>query len=319
MHFFWNKKFFRKGVFIHHFIWTGPQSCPKISQYPDFNQYYKKQICSNLGFKRNASRFPSFQASITVESAIALPLFLFFCIQMISIISLIHLHSVVEAALHQEAAKAALHAYAYDKLGISNEAAAGFLEDIYLKNKVIQRAGQQYLDHSMIKNGSRGIHIICTEEKNAQDTVDVVLFYKVEPAIDLLGFSGFAMGNRCRMKKWTGYQVDDALLSENNTEELVYITETGNVYHKNRNCTHLALSIHAVKTNSLGVLRNEDGGKYYACESCGKNAGYTVYVTDQGNRYHTSLVCSGLKRTVYSVRITEAGGRGPCSRCSVME
>ena len=40
-----------------------------------------------------------------------------------------------------------------------------------------------------------------------------------------------------------------------------------------------------------------------------------IYITSQGNRYHTQLNCSGLKRTIYTVPLSQTGGRGRCSKC----
>ena len=56
---------------------------------------------------------------------------------------------------------------------------------------------------------------------------------------------------------------------------------------------------------------------YTACRLCGGEPGLFsyYYVTEEGERYHTSLSCSGLKRTVYLVRLSEAEGRTACSRC----
>ena len=100
-------------------------------------------------------------------------------------------------------------------------------------------------------------------------------------------------------------------------KKLVYVTDTGVVYHKNPHCTHLDLSIHAAASSELNSLRNESGGKYHACEKCvhGSSMGGSVYITDQGDRYHNSLTCSGLKRTVYTARISEVPGKRACSKC----
>jgi len=222
----------------------------------------------------------------------------------------------LEAALHQETAQAALRAYAYEAAGMDMSGGAeSFLESAYLRSRVIRRAGKAYLDHSMIDGGSNGVHIAYRETEDGQDAVDVLLSYRVRPIVDILGFAGFSMGNRCRMKAWTGYRTEEEKLSDGMEEEMVYITQNGRVYHKSRNCSYLSLSIRAVDRESLGVLRNGDGGKYYPCKICGKGLGGQVFLTDEGNRYHSSLMCSGLKRTIYVVSISQVGGRGACSRC----
>ena len=95
----------------------------------------------------------------------------------------------------------------------------------------------------------------------------------------------------------------------------VYVTETGLVYHRDYHCTHLELSIHMVLQSEIESLRNEGGGKYHPCQHCMKGAGGGVYITDTGDRYHSSLSCSGLKRTIYAVPLSEVAGKGACSRC----
>ena len=41
----------------------------------------------------------------------------------------------------------------------------------------------------------------------------------------------------------------------------------------------------------------------------------TVFITDQGNRFHYDLNCGGIKRTIYMIRLSEVGNRKKCSRC----
>ena len=101
-------------------------------------------------------------------------------------------------------------------------------------------------------------------------------------------------------------------------DSMVFITENATVFHKDSNCTHLKLSIHQTFLSNVPELRNLDGGKYKPCEKCGKKGfGEVVIITKEGDRYHSDISCSGLKRTVRSVTQQEARSMGlsPCSRC----
>ena len=95
------------------------------------------------------------------------------------------------------------------------------------------------------------------------------------------------------------------------------VTENGEVYHTFSDCTHIDLSISAVGISAVGNLRNENGGRYSACEKCpDENGTDTVYITQYGDRYHSSLSCSGLKRSVRLVEISKAEGLSECERCA---
>ena len=99
-------------------------------------------------------------------------------------------------------------------------------------------------------------------------------------------------------------------------EEWVYITPFGESYHISRECRYLSLKIQAGKVEEMAGYRNRSGEIYRLCETCGVsgNNGLCFY-TAYGNRYHTSLHCSGLKRTVHTVKKSEVGNRHRCSGC----
>ena len=122
---------------------------------------------------------------------------------------------------------------------------------------------------------------------------------------------------RGRVRAWTGRQETDGAPGDGAENVMVYLTESGSVYHMTSRCSHLSLSIRQVTAAGVGILRNKDGGKYKACEKCvgrGEKNGL-LYVTDQGDRYHNSLECSGLKRSVRLVSLDSLEGMACCSRC----
>ena len=96
---------------------------------------------------------------------------------------------------------------------------------------------------------------------------------------------------------------------------MVYVTATGTVYHRDRNCTHIKLSIQEVGKDSVEKLRNRGGAKYYPCSCYKSHPSSSVYITRDGTRYHSSVSCSSLKRTVKKVTLSDAGQLKPCSKC----
>ena len=119
----------------------------------------------------------------------------------------------------------------------------------------------------------------------------------------------------CVVKPWTGYDVTSA---KNRKEEdiIVYMTRHGTVYHKDRGCTHLSLSIQSVPIEEVGGKLNLDQGHYSPCEYCGDHGFATlVFITNYGDRYHTTIKCRGLRRYVKSIPLSQAEGVPPCGKC----
>lgn len=158
-------------------------------------------------------------------------------------------------------------------------------------------------------------HTLEGEADVSNDMIIRTKVQKIEPLIPLIGFSQARTIINCRARKWTGYDVEHKT-EVKEEEEWVYITAFGSAYHRRRDCSYLNLSLHCTAFTDIKTMKNAYGERYLSCERCG-NDSYTgvVFYTEQGNRYHRSLACSTLKRTVESVPISQVNGRHACSRC----
>lgn len=270
--------------------------------------------------KRMSSCSPDggFEGSMTVEACFVLPFFLFAFLNMISILELYRLQGNMGAAMHDTAKQMAVYGYEYREI---RGAPAGTAESLgltwlYASNKVIHKLGTDYLDNSPMAGGSRSISWLKSSVLKEDDCIDLVAEYRIAPPIAVVGYNECIFYNRIRTRAWTGYDNAARGAGDGTGEEIVYITPDGAVYHRSRGCTYLKLSITAVDMDFLEGERNGSGGKYYPCEECGGACGNTVYITNYGSRYHSSLGCGKLKRTVLAVPISQTGGRGACSKCT---
>ncbi len=206
------------------------------------------------------------------------------------------------------------------------EVIAKAIDSTYYKVKM-----QDYLDVSTInrfciKHGFDGIHTYLSGFMKEDNAIDIIVSYDIRLPIMFFNIQDIPVMQRVRLRGWNGHKValknesPDSTSPGEENEKMVFITETGTVYHLFRDCTYLKLSIQEVNAGQVSGLRNEAGGKYTECNLCKDSAAdgrQTVYITDSGDRYHYNLACSGLKRTIITIPVSQAGERNLCSRCRV--
>ncbi len=195
------------------------------------------------------------------------------------------------------------------------------INNAFFRYKLGDYLDKDYINRSVIKGGMEGLSFYLSSFMEEEDQVDIVLTYYIRPPILLLPVDDFYMMQRVTLRVWNGYRPDKANDSNEEEEEeepdYVYITETGSVYHVSESCSHLTRSIRQIPFSMAKGESNIYGGKYYACELCGDKVDTQgkVYITDTGDRYHSSISCSGLKRTILKIPLSEVGGRSLCTRC----
>lgn len=144
--------------------------------------------------------------------------------------------------------------------------------------------------------------------------------YAYEPIGGLVPLPKVWMHNTVCVHAWTGKEASGGTGDggqQKEPEKMVYVTETGGVYHRSLSCSYINLSVEQVSGSSIQSRRNQYGEKYEPCELCSRSqkpAG-TVFITGKSNRYHNLGSCSGLKRTVRIVKESEVNGMGACGRC----
>jgi hypothetical protein len=199
---------------------------------------------------------------------------------------------------------------------------AKLIDSIYFKNRLEHYLDKDFINNSCIKGGMGGISTYLSEFMEQDDTIDIIVTYRVKLPLLFFNIDDIMFIQRVRLRGWTGYtpELDNSEgdREEDTEEEMVFITETGTVYHVSKNCSHLRLSTRKALLEEIKELRNDSGGKFKECNICDsdKVEGQPhVYITDTGDRYHWKIDCSGLKRTVTSIPIAEVGSRTKCKRC----
>ena len=253
--------------------------------------------------KASASTFFTWTlcGSVTVEAVICLPLFLYAAICLIWMLELRTIQIRVRCALQEAGKELAIELSEVPILLPSN-----------LEGKIVKIIGEDRIADSPISGG-----INCEKSFAWPNTgvMELKAEYKVKLPVPFFRIPELKYEESMRIKIWNGYSSGGFGDGISSMEEIVYVTETGIVYHRDYHCNYLDLSIRQVSAESVEQLRNESGGKYKACVICGGHDSYQYYITDYGDKYHSSLSCMGLKRKVYAVPVSEVKGKGVCSKC----
>lgn len=280
------------------------QSFKKIKQrkadiLPKYMLNTSQTLCSSEGTPR-CTRIPGV---LTIEAAFIMPLLTYFFITILFFFRVMQVELAVQNSLDVAARQLAVY-YANEDNRMAGIVAA---KGLFTKEMSDYKEVSDY-----ITGGNTGVSLL--ESQFEGEEVSLRASYKVKLPFRVFWVCDFDMEQRADCRKWSGWKETTGASSG---EQWVYITQNGTVYHMTKSCTHLKLSIQSVAYDTVSTLRNENGGKYYKCERCVPKSLATgqVYITNQGDRYHSDLNCSGLRRTIMMVRLSEVGNRRKCSRC----
>lgn len=239
------------------------------------------------------------KASMTVEAALVLPVFLFAMILISYLGMMTKCQDEVQWALTRVAREA------------SAEYGAGESK-IWKSYTYYQAKLSAYL-----KGSGFAFSMSDTKLFQERDEIDLVVSYRVKLPFRMFPVGTCRFRQRVHTRAFTG--VEQREDGEEQGNAIVYVAATGRVYHKKRECTYLKLSISQMKYMDIAALRNESGGKYKPCERCCKNdrqkAQTPVWITNFGDRYHNNRACSGIRRSIKEMKLSEVGKRTACSKC----
>ncbi|MDK2807282.1 MAG: hypothetical protein PWP24_11 [Clostridiales bacterium] len=249
------------------------------------------------------------KASITVEAAMVLPLFLFFFFGVLQGFSILSLQHQIQMSLTKTANQMSLAGYASQK-----EKSVAALQLVFMAN-----LESDYFGESCIEGGL----VLLTGSSYEGEDLTLVANYRMKLPVPLWNHVSLPVKQQVKTRLFVGR--DKTKESDNKEKEeirYVYITDTGTVYHESETCTHLRLRISTISKEDLVWKRNEGGAKYYPCEHCMKEKepnegkeGSLYFITQEGNRFHCRRDCSGLKRTVYKVPFEQVKTWRACKRC----
>ena len=306
--------------------------------------------------RKRASRFASCEVAVTVEAALVLPVFLSAVCGLLLLGSLLLTETKIQYALARTAdlyaAQKAVDTLSNEKKSTgaakgegadgqgqkrTPQGAAQDQETVQkqgslsamaqeMAGTLLTKANLQILFASVYENssmddgciqGGRGGIRLSEVSGEGEEIVELRASYRLKIELPFVGEYAFDREAGAVQRIFSGYMEGGAGEgAETGRGGVVYVTKSGSVYHTSLSCSHICLRISG---SSVEKILTEN--RYQACEKCIHDGEIpaALYVTKYGDKYHASLGCSGLKRTVRTIPREDAEGMRMCSRCAALE
>ncbi len=288
-----------------------------------------KDKCSNFfKYVRRTFLFSSLNGSLTLESALVLPLYLFFLITILYILNILHIENIFQSGMEETARNINSYAYAvqqFKELSDDERASVGENDTNYvltlaknqvskfsIKNMFLTDHIKNTADSSYIKNGSGGI-IFSLGNNDLSDYIDFNISYLVKLPFLPADIFYIPITQRCYFKPFVGTDISD---KKGDYTEYVYITATGSVYHTTPYCTYLNKYYDILTEDQMNVTWDTAEG-YHACPLCAfdEPLGPTSFLCPGRKVYHNRTDCAYIETVIYKVPKDQVGIIPLCSRC----
>lgn len=280
-------------------------------------------ICRNIGLQRLAH---DNRGSAVVEASMVLPLFIMAMLFIFSLGCCFKTKAVIYEGLHETAVYLAEYSYLYDMAQQGADIDMPELVGDGISTATAKCKLMEYIDDTELVDrfvsGSMSGIAVTQADRDEDNYIYVKICYKLKVDIPLFGTYKMLCTEKIRQRAYLGCISDED--SESGDGKYVYVAENAQVYHTSRECYHISLSVRkgsveqaVSKSEGKDQAAQKDGNKRTDCELCSRyKKNGSLYVTDDGSRYHYTLDCAGIKRTIYRVKKSDCSGLRPCSECA---
>lgn len=283
--------------------------------------------------ERQSRMTESLRGSITVEASFCVPAAFLVLYMVMQLFVFLRIQSDMQVAMNRVVRGLSQYGTVYSRLSsMSSEEAEDLVAQLGIDSAIGRIASEAYMGYLLrrevrnadwigwIKGGVSGISTSGSSMFDENGKLLLTVSYRFAPVSRIPVLGSMPVVQRTVASSFFGRerQKESEQEEEEEEEEKVYVSASGTVYHRKATCSYLKLSIKQIAFGEVAAARNKDGEKYRPCEYCARGAvDETVFITDYGNRYHTSLSCGELKRTVQSMTLAEAEEKGlrACKKC----
>ena len=253
----------------------------------DANKNHTKNSHTLLSEK--AFRRHSLQGSMTVEASFIVPMIFFVWMACVGLTSVVYVHSSVQKTLIESARELSVAAGENRDLVKNAGDIYPWIQSLLMEN--LETAGVQSIEHFDLSESC-----ILGEE----DEILLKANYYLRFIGGMIPIPALKLSNQVYVRAWTGGYPLDNLKDEGVSSSVVFVSEHGQVYHVDPMCSHIQLSIFMVE--------EAEAKRYDPCDKCISNNvddTQTYYITETGDHYHSRLGCSGLKRQIDAIVMSE--------------
>ena len=240
------------------------------------------------------------KGSYTLEAVMVIPLMARYLVTLLYFFLILNIQCAVDEALLFAGRKTAVESSVVESEEMLFLSAEAYMLYALQDNLLVER----YLE-----NGMWGIEL--WKSNFGGEEIILQAEYTVSLPFSFGSLSELHLTSQNRFRKWSNGRLGEE------TEDYVYVTPYGEVYHMNLDCRSIRISVKSATIDEIFYIRGKMGQCFYECSHCEwkTDKKERVYYTDYGTLYHKDIACSAIKRTVEKIKLEEVGERRPCSFC----
>ena len=276
--------------------------------------------------------------SFTVEAALCVPTAFLVLYMVMQLFVFLRIQSDMQVAMNRVVRELSQYGTVYSQLSsMSSVEAEDFAVKLGIDSAIGRIASEAYMGYLLrreienadwigwIRGGASGVSTSGSSMFDEDGQLLLTVSYRFSPVSRIPVLGSMPIVQRTSAKSFFGKDreaVTPEEEEEEEEEEKVYVSANGTVYHRKATCSFIKLSVKQIEFGDVASARSKNGEIYRPCEYCCRGEiGSSVFITDYGNRYHSTLSCGELKRTIQTMTVSEAQEKGlrACKKCGAEE